>query len=68
MENYPIKFNNITYIDTDRTTRGMKVGEIKETGKTKMSQASFIGDSSWVWNKAPTFIVKNVNHLLLSRN
>ena len=56
LEAYPLKFKHVNHSNCERKTRGMINGDLSESGKTKLSQASFTGDATRTWNQAPIAI------------
>ena len=52
-ENYPLKFSYQETKPGARETRGNRNGKMMETGRSTKSKASFMGDATRIWNKAP---------------
>ena len=57
-ENYPVKMEFRTVNENGTSTRGATNGKAVETGKTQKSRATFIGDATRLWNKAPKSILR----------
>ena len=55
IQNYPIKFEKSLPCG-DRATRGNSNGNLKEIGKINLTQNSFHGDASRLWNSIPESI------------
>ena len=58
VDNYPTKVHKRSINDDESrsTTRSTTKGVLLESGKSTLSQQTFINDATKAWNKAPTSI------------
>jgi hypothetical protein len=57
-KNYPIKVHAQQTAENGRETRGNRIGKLIETGMSRITKASFVGDATRIWNKAPKSITE----------
>ena len=53
VKNYPTKVTQLNPDINITQTRSTTYGKLKESGKTTITQATFISDATIAWNRAP---------------